>query len=195
MSERHKLESQFKQDFEFRKLHNAALITAVPQFDRQRDTVTLNDFLDKLQQVLFGPYQTAPNLVKLQFLETKMSPAAKLWFKGLNLPKEAQWNGTSIELHPNTNPTRTKNLLERNSPTLPPCQPIKRSSPANLLLVKAYGITMMALECGCTFQTTPLFVAPSSNATMMPPLPVTMPSLRLSARLNACITGQDSASM
>ena len=66
--------------------HHLAVISAVPQFDRQRDTVSLNDFLEKLHQVLIGPYYSATDPVKIQFLETKMSPAAKLWFKGLNPP-------------------------------------------------------------------------------------------------------------
>ena len=59
--ERLKMENQFKHDFEFRKLHNAALISAVPQFDRQRDTVSLNDFLDSLVRIIAPQIRSRSN--------------------------------------------------------------------------------------------------------------------------------------
>ena len=87
--EKLKMDMEFRRQTEFMKLHNAALISAVPTFDRQRDTVHLYNFLDKFNEAVAGPYAGAPETVKIQFLETKLSPTAKSWFKGLNAPTDA----------------------------------------------------------------------------------------------------------
>ena len=91
--EKLRLEAQFKEQFELQKVHFATLVKTVPIFNRERDAISLFNFLEKFQRALAGPYLHASQEQRIEFLESKLSAAATTWYKNLQPPPNAdvQW--------------------------------------------------------------------------------------------------------